>query len=121
MAILIGTLLAILAVAVLLYPFLRVRFRSRASLGDGTFPAAGVGAREAIYDEIRALQLDHELGSIDEQEYEERLHGYRLEAAAVLRDEERLNSRLEDEIWAARALARNEGQRGGQEHEASPP
>ena len=121
MAVLIGVLLAMLAVVVLLYPFLRVRFRSRASQGDGTSALAGLGAREGIYDEIRALRLDHELGSIDEQEYKERLHGYRLQAAAVLRDEERLNSRLEDEIWAARVLAGNEGLGEGQEHEASSP
>ena len=119
MAILIGALLAILAVAVLLYPFLKVRFRSRASQGDDTSAQAAVGAsararaRDGIYDEIRALQLDRELGRIDEQEYKERLHDYRLQAAAVLHDEEQLNSVLEDEIWAARALAGDEGQREG--------
>ena len=86
MPILIGGLLGILVIVIVLYPFLRGRVRP----GPPIASDAGPGSRETIYEDIKVLQLDYELGSIDEGEYGQRLRAYRLEAAASMRDEERL-------------------------------
>ena len=106
MAVLIGALLAILGVGVILYPFMKARLATRASRSPDIEPPASMKGHDAIYDEIRTLQLEYELGSIGEDEYNERLHDYRLQAALSLRDQDQLEleSSLEDEILAARGL-----------------
>ena len=86
MPILIGALLGILVIVIVLYPFLRGRVRP----GPPIASDAGPGSREPIYEDIKVLQLEYELGSIDEEEYGQRLRTYRLQAAASMRDEERL-------------------------------
>jgi rubrerythrin len=113
MSVLIGALIAILVIGVVLYPFIKARSRSRThERPDSSNQAAqaglpGPGAREAVYENIRTLQLEHELGAVEDSEYRERLHAYRLEAAAALRDQDRLEQELdrslEEEIAAARA------------------
>ena len=117
MSVLIGALLGILAIGVVLYPFIGVRFRSQSpSTQNAPGPASGKGlqhpgGREAIYENIRTLQLEYELGSIEEVEYSERLRDYRLQAAANLRDQEQLEREidrsLEEEILALRSLRGN--------------
>ncbi len=85
MAVLIGVLLAILIIAVVLYPFLvRLRMKPAADSRDHL----GDGRPEPIYEEIKTLQLEYELGAVEEEEYRKRLHVYRLRAAAALRDRE---------------------------------
>ena len=107
MAILVGAALAVFSVAIVVYPFLRPRLWARS---DG--PRAGVGLAgldlETIYDAIRTLQLEYQLGQIPENLYREQLQGYRPQAAAALR--QRINERagppdwlLEQEILVARA------------------
>ena len=120
MAVLIGVLLAILVIAVVVYPFVKARFQPRYPLTDASPAPAGLwpdrvdpGGRETmIYEEIRTLQLEHELGSIDESEYEEQLRAYRLQAAATLREQERTQQEIdllmEKEIMAAREAIRSE-------------
>lgn len=108
MAVLIGALLTILVVAVILYPFIKGRFRSRTT--PTLHPSAEVGrsTRDEIYDDIRTLRLEYELGSVDEEEYKERLQTYRSQAALAMRDQEQseseLDRSLEEEIQRARAL-----------------
>ena len=113
MVIAISVLITLLAVGVVIYPFVKARLhpsdsRNGLSRNDET----GVGAddyesREVIYEDIRTLQLDHDLGIIEEAEYRERMRAYRLQAAATLRDRERLemeiDRQLEDEVLAARS------------------
>ncbi len=112
MAVLIGALLAILVIGVVLYPFIKTRFRPSPRPSATPLPPVGEGlrvrvTREAIYEEIRTLQLEYELGSIEESEYRQQLRSYRLQAASALRDQERLEQELdrllEEEILAARA------------------
>ena len=103
MAFLIGGLLAILVIGVALYPFLKPLSRPATSSALDSAARVGRGGREAIYEEIKTLQLEYELGSIEEGEYQERLRVYRLEAAAALRDQERLEG-LQEDILAARAM-----------------
>ena len=86
MPVLIGTLLAILVIAVVLYPFLGRRLRPRPTADSRD--RSGGGGPESIYEEIKTLQLEYDLGAVEEEEYRKRLHAYRLRAAAALRDRE---------------------------------
>ena len=103
MGIVIAVLLTMLAVGVVWYPFLRRRLTGR----DRASPAAGDGAGELLtmYDEIRTLALEHEVGAVDAEDYQEELRTLRLEAAARLRDTDRRQTELErgieDEVRAA--------------------
>ena len=58
-------------------------------------------------DEIRALQLDWELGRVDDEEYHSRLNDYRVRAASLLRERDLMlqeaDAALEAEIFAARS------------------
>ena len=111
MAELVGALLAVLAIGVILYPFWRRRFRqpSPAVRGQAEHPGE---AGAAIYEEIRTLQLEYQLGAIDEADYQARLRSSRLRAAAALRDrdlqEQELDLALEDEIRAARSAKKGD-------------
>jgi hypothetical protein len=111
MAIIIGTLLTVLSILVVVYPFFRTRWPGL----DDTGAAGGAYGNapdtldlDAIYDSIRTLQLEHQLGNIPEGLYQEQLRGYRLQAAAALRDQAALEARdedwtLEEEVRVARA------------------
>ena len=114
MSVLIGVLLALLAIAVVIYPFVKARFQPRSPLTSVPPDRVDPGGRETIYEEIRTLQLEYELGSIDEREYEEQLRAYRLQAASALREQE-IDLSVEREIMAARGTLRNGG--GSQEGE----
>lgn len=98
MALVIGAVLALLSVAVAVYPFVRRRLgwdkaadTAVGTAGDGT-PGAADGADTAsledIYAAIRTLQLERELGSIPEGLYQEQLKDYRIQAALALRRQE---------------------------------
>ncbi len=92
MPVLIGALLALLVVGVVLYPFVKGRFGaggpSRSGPGDGAGPVAWRLRREEIYESIRSLQLEYEIGGVEEADYRERLSAYRVQAAAVVREQE---------------------------------
>ena len=101
MSVLIGVLLALLAIAVVIYPFVKARLQPRSPLAILPPDRVDPEGREAIYEEIRTLQLEYELGSIEEREYQEQLRDYRLQAAAALREQE-IDLLVEEEITAAR-------------------
>ena len=115
MAFLVGAALAVFSVAIVLYPFLKSRPRTRPERAeDGG--AAAPPELEPIYDAIGTLQLEFELGKVPEHLYREQMRGYRVQAAAVLR--QRLADRsgtpgwlLEQEVLLARAALR--GVNGG--------
>ena len=112
MAVLIGVLLAILVMAVVIYPFVKARFQPRSAPVAASPDRVDPEGHETVYEEIRTLQLEYELGGIDESEYEEQLRAYRLQAAAALRDQERtqqeIDLSMEKEIMAAREANRSE-------------
>ena len=107
MAIAIAGILGVLSIAVLVFPFLK--YRSRGPATDPVPLSASSGPElDAIYDALRTLQLEHQLGNVPETTYREQLEGYRLQAAVLLRqqseDEEQSGRQeLEQEILAARA------------------
>ncbi len=119
MALIIGTILALLSIAVAVYPF--VRHRSGAP-GDANTPEVETsrprGAADtdgpdtptldSIYAAIHTLQLERELGNIPEGLYREQLDDYRRQAAVALREQALAQAAgsdraLEEEIRAARA------------------
>ena len=101
MAITLGAILALLSVAVAVYPFLQRRFfgpsanetpEASGEAGGGETPEPSDGLA-SIYDAIRTLQLERELGNIPEGLYREQLNGYRMQAALVLRERDGLRTR----------------------------
>ena len=108
MAILISILLAVLIIAVLLYPFVKARRRGRPPSVQNSSIELG-SQRHTIYEEIKTLQLERDLDKVEEDDYQHSLQQLRLQAAAALRDEEQLRKKLleveqalEEEIQAAR-------------------
>ena len=108
MDLLLGAVLAALALAVVVRPFLR---RSAAAVdGAPTDQTQDIrSGREALYREMAALEMEHEMGQIDSEEYEERLQEHRLQAAALLQEQEAheseaasLDRALEERIREAR-------------------
>jgi hypothetical protein len=105
MAIFIGAVLAVLSIAVIVYPFLK-------SHGSGRqrAPLAGVDPDipdlDAIYEAIRTLQLEHQLGNIPQGLYQEQLDSYRIQAALALKQQMEAQDEdwsLEQEIMLARS------------------
>ena len=136
MALIIGTILALLSLGVAVYPFARRRLgmdkanRAAAEGGtDGAETETETGPDTAsladIYAAIRTLQLERELGRIPEGLYQEQLNDYRRQAALALRRQEQeqqaaaapagrdADAALEAEIQAARAGLRRAAADGG--------
>ena len=116
MALVIGTLLALFCIAIVAYPF----FKTRLVAGPGDDGPSGEQAVQLgdIYDRIRTLQLEYELGQVPEHLYREQLREYRLQAAAALRRQVQEQAAapewlLEQEVLAARGGLRSE--QGGAE------
>ena len=122
MAIIIWAVLCLFSIAVLLYPFFKTR---RAGLAAGTLENAGLEndgqppqELEPVYQSIRTLQLEHQLGRVPDDSYKNQLDAYRLEAAEILQSRalekdanrdpavsgESEEAALEREILRARAL-----------------
>ena len=127
MALIIGTILALLSLGVAVYPFARRRLgmdkndRAADSGTDSAETETETGPDTAsladIYAAIRTLQLERELGRIPEGLYQEQLNDYRIQAALALRRQEQesaaaapagrdADAALEAEIQAARAELR---------------
>ena len=107
-ALAIGAALAVIAVVVVLLPFLRHR-----RLADPLMPwnAEGVRTqREGLYSALETLNLERELGQVDGEEFERQMREYRRLAALLVREQERLlgeaaspDEALEREVQEARA------------------
>ncbi len=83
-ALIIAAALAALIAVILVYPFLKPRLRPRPGEEEaGPDPVSS--ELEPIYDAIRTLQLEYQLGKVPEPLYRDQLSGYRLQAADVLR------------------------------------
>ena len=136
MALIIGTILALLSLGVAVYPFARRRLgldkADRATAAGGTDSvetesesSPDTASLADIYAAIRTLQLERELGRIPEGLYQEQLNDYRLQAALALRRQEQeqqaaaapagrdADAALEAEIQAARAGLRRAADAAG--------
>ncbi len=113
MVIAVAGILGVLSIAVLVFPFLK--YRSRGAAANLVSPSGSTGPElDAIYDAIRTLQLEHQLGNVPEAAYREQLEGYRLQAAVLLRQQseekdQNAHQALEREILAARARINGSG------------
>ena len=101
MALFVNLLLVVVSVVVLAWPMLKGRRVESSSISPLDSLEEVMKRRQRIYNEIQTLVLDHELGSIPANEYEEELRVHRLNAADAMREQERLQetlSHLEDEL-----------------------
>ena len=95
MTVLIITLIVVLSLVVLAYPFL-----ARRSGHEGLDDAAEELAqrlrrsRDRVYEEIRALQQEYFLGNLTEGEYQEQLQAARMEAAELMREQQQVQQTL---------------------------
>ena len=107
-ALVIGATLAVIAVVVVLLPFLRQR---RDADPQTPWNAEGVRTqREGLYSALETLNLERELGQVDAEEFERQMREYRRQAALLVREQERLlgeaaapDTALEREVQEARA------------------
>ena len=110
MTLIVGAVLALFSLAIVAYPFLKSRMRTHGYHGTA-ITAEASPELEPVYDAIRTLQLEYQLGRVPENLYREQLTGYRLQAAAVLRqqNQEREGApewALEQEVLVTRAALR---------------
>ena len=107
MGLIIGILLGLLSLVVLVLPFFR---RGRVGELNDRNPGGLREKRISIYQEIRTLENDLNLGQVSSEDYEKRLQDYRLRAAELLMEEEELEQidlDLEEEINLRRNNGRN--------------
>ena len=112
MEFLIIALLVIFSLGAITYPFLRKGTPPQhSSKIDPSGPTSRI-SREEIYEDIKGLQLERELGSVQDDEYRERMNTYRIQAARALQEQDRefteLDRALEEEILAARVESRSD-------------
>lgn len=113
MTYIVGTVLALFSLGIVAYPFFRSRIRTGTSR-PSTLSGGAPPELAPVYDAIRTLQLEYQLGKVPENLYREQLTGYRLHAASALRQqaEEQQGSQewmLEQEVLLARAALRASG------------
>ena len=106
MELILGAVLAVFSIAIVAYPLLKSRLQARSE--DGRFNARLATDLENLYDAMRTLQLEYQLGQLPETLYQEHLRDYRLQAAATLRQQMKGQTGaptwlLEQEVLIARA------------------
>ncbi len=107
MAYIIGFIIAAVSVALVATPFFRQRGKSK----EPEVLTARVEAqdkRRRIYQEMDTIQLDYDMGNIDEAQYQQQIQSYRLEAASLIREQQKHGQKitgtaLEEEIKAFRS------------------
>jgi hypothetical protein len=97
MAIFIGSVLAVLSIAIIVYPFLKCRTSDGASVPFGGTDS-DIPDLDAIYEAIRTLQLEHQLANIPQGLYQEQLDSYRVQAALALKQQ--MEAQAQDEDWS---------------------
>ncbi len=84
---------ALLVVGAVAWPFLAGRWRASGSApvqqDEDQGATVGNAALEDVYEAIRTLQMDHNLGRIADGDFREQLDEYRRQAAEILRDLDR--------------------------------
>ena len=96
-----GLVFAFVAILVLAWPILRRGHSAHAPAAPPDAVGEVAQRRARIYEDIKTLALDYELGNVPAEEYSAKLAAFRLEAARALRDQEQLQqtqARLEDDL-----------------------
>lgn len=104
MTILVITLLVLVTVAVLAYPFWAARHGGVSFDDPARDLEAGIRrARDRVYEEIRALQQEYFLAHMTEAEYRAQLQAARRRAAELIREQQQVRetaAAIEDRVDA---------------------
>ena len=95
-SIVIGAILAVFSVALVGYAFVRGR-RPRPAADANISSERDDPALGDIFDAIRTLELEYQLGRMPQEEFQAQFQAYRVQAATVLRDQ--LEAGLGDPAW----------------------
>lgn len=121
MAILVGFALTLFCLAIVIYPLVVARSRSRVVPLEEDLSPDEIEL-ESIKDSVQTLRFDYDLGKINEEYYREQLQSYRLTGANALRRQVEAGLRtkeaeLEREVLEAKAVLDAEQQetRSGKE------
>ena len=95
MTIVIVTIIVLVSLAVLAYPFVAGRSeRDRAEQAASDLAQRLRRSRDRVYEGIRVLQQEYFLANMTEEEYRERLREARLEAARLLQQQQQVQQTL---------------------------
>ena len=95
MTIVIVTIIVLVSLAVLAYPFVAGRSeRDRAEDAASDLAQRLRRSRDRVYEGIRVLQQEYFLANLTEEEYRERLREARLEAARLLQQQQQVQQTL---------------------------
>ncbi len=95
-SILFGAIFAVFSVALVGYAFVRGHQPGPAA-GGSVPPESDDPALGDIFDAIRTLELEHQLGRMPQEQFQTQFQAYRVQAATVLRDQ--LEAGLGDPAW----------------------
>ena len=109
-ATIIGVILLTAIVGVVSSPFLPLGRRNKSYYISGTINEI-LAKRDRLYEEMRILQLDHELGNLDYEGFNSLMNSHRIEAAQLIQkqnelQEKDLDEAIECEIKAFRESGR---------------
>ena len=121
MTIVIVTIIVLVSLAVLAYPFVAGRSeRDRAEDAASDLAQRLRRSRDRVYEGIRVLQQEYFLANLTEEEYRERLREARLEAARLLQQQQQVQQTLGAIGTAVEAELRKAAAEADQQEEKAP-
>ena len=96
LSIIFGAVLAVFSIFLVGYSLVRGH-RPQPDTGEGALPESDDPALGDIFDAIRTLELEFQLGRMPQEEFEAQFQTYRVQAATVLRDQ--LEAGRGDPAW----------------------
>ena len=121
MTIVIVTIIVLVSLAVLAYPFVAGRSeRDRAEQAASDLAQRLRRSRDRVYEGIRVLQQEYFLANMTEEEYRERLREARLEAARLLQQQQQVQQTLGAIGAAVEAELREAAAKADQRDEKAP-
>ena len=121
MTIAIVTIIVLVSLAVLAYPFVAGRSeRDRAEQAASDLAQRLRRSRDRVYEGIRVLQQEYFLANMTEEEYRERLREARLEAARLLQQQQQVQQTLGAIGAAVEAELREAAAQADQRDEKAP-
>ena len=121
MTIAIVTIIVLVSLAVLAYPFVAGRSeRDRAEQAASDLAQRLRRSRDRVYEGIRVLQQEYFLANMTEEEYRERLREARLEAARLLQQQQQVQQTLGAIGAAVEAELREAAAKADQRDEKAP-
>ncbi len=121
MTIVIVTIVVLVSLAVLAYPFVAGRSeRDRAEDAASDLAQRLRRSRDRVYEGVRVLQQEYFLANLTEEEYRERLREARLEAARLLQQQQQVQQTLGAIGAAVEADLREAAAEADQQEEKAP-